>query len=97
MCTFLTSETITIVVVRLSNTADMKKVITPTTHMSPLFLFEVITSVTTLKPKGTDWDRQMTIGSERQEKMRAGGQTNKRRDREMTEEERMWTDKMSAG
>lgn len=40
----------TMVVVKLSNTADMKKVIKPTTHIKSLFFFDVITSVTTLKP-----------------------------------------------
>ena len=48
--TFLTRETITMVVVKLSRTADIKKVINPTTHIRPLFLFDVMTSVTTLKP-----------------------------------------------
>ena len=48
--TFLTRDTMTMVVVKLSNTADIKKVINPTTHIKSLFFFDVMTSVTTLKP-----------------------------------------------
>ena len=50
MITFLTNETMTIVVVKLSKTADMKKVMSPTTHIRALFFLDVMTSVTTLKP-----------------------------------------------
>ena len=62
----------TIVVVRLSKTADMKKVISPTTHINPLFLFDVIISVTTLKPeggeKGERWKRNRTREKKKRKK-----------------------------
>ena len=47
---FFTNETMTIVVVKLSNMADIKNVIIPTTHIKFLFFLEVMTSVTTLNP-----------------------------------------------
>lgn len=53
--TFLTSDTMTMVVVKLSKTADMKNVIKPTTHIKSLFFFDVMTSVTTLKPAFSSW------------------------------------------
>ena len=59
--TFLTNETMTIVVVKLSSIADMKNVIMPTTHIKFLFFLEVITSVTTLNPSNTKYRMQWVL------------------------------------